>query len=160
MQFETQGRYPASSDVVLKMFTDKDFHVAKMNKLGIRHEILQCDSDGDEFIIKAERAVPVQASGIVKKIMPATTQVVNDERWRLSDKSGSVVVQTKGVPLDMSCTAQMHDEGDECVITYKWNIKAKIPLGGGALEKFVRNDMEGREAEELEAGISFLDDYR
>ena len=160
MQFETQGRYPAPADVVRKMFTDQNFHTSKMDKLGIRYEILDCESGGDEFRIKAERHVPVQASGVVKKIMPSTTQVVNDERWRLSDKTGSVEVQTKGVPLEMSCTAQMKDEGDECVITYQWTIKAKIPIGGGALEKFVRNDMQGREAEELAVGISLLDNYR
>lgn len=160
MKHTTKASYPAPADVVIKMFCDADYHKRKMDKLGISYQILEENSDGDEFQLKAERQVPVQASGIVKKIMPATTQVVNDERWRVSDKSGSVVVETKGVPLDMSCTAQMTDEGDGCVIEYTWNIKARIPLGGGALEKFVVNDMTKREAEEQAVGISFLDEYR
>ncbi len=160
MKHTSQARYPAPADVVIKMFCDADFHKRKLEKLGIRYEILAEEKSGDQFRLKAERAVPVQASGIVKKIMPATTQVVNDERWNLSDKSGSVLVETKGVPLDMSCTAQMRDEGDECVIDYHWEIKARIPLGGGALEKFVVKDMAKGEAEELAVGISFLDEYR
>ena len=160
MKHSTQARYPASADVVIKMFSDPDFHKRKMDQLGITYDILAEENDGDEFRIKAERHVPIQASGIVTKIMPATTQVVNDERWRLSDKSGLVVVETKGVPLDMSCTAQMRDDGDECVIDYDWEIKARIPIGGGALEKFVVNDMQKREAEERDVGISLLDDYR
>ena len=160
MKHTSLARYPAPADVVIKMFCDPAFHKAKMDKLGISYQILAEASDGDEFQLKAERKVPIQATGIVKKIMPATTQVVNDERWSLSDKSGSVVVETKGVPLDMRCTAQMRDEGDECVIEYSWEIKARIPLGGGALEKFVINDMQKSEAAERDAGVTFLDDYR
>ncbi len=160
MKRTTQARYPASSDVVIKMFCDPGFHTRKMDKLGIKHEILEQNEQGDEFRIKVLRHVPIEASGIVKKIMPATTQVVNDERWSRSDKSGAVVVETKGVPLEMSCTAQMRDDGDGCLIEYDWTIKARIPLGGGALEKFVAGDMEKGEARELEVGISFLDEYR
>lgn len=160
MKHTTESRYPAPSDVIIKMFTDKDYHCRKMDALGIDYDVLEAASDGDEFHIKVERRVPVEASGIVKKIMPSTTTVVNDERWRLSDKSGSVHVDTKGVPLQMSCTAQMRDEGDECVIEYQWDIKAKIPLGGGALEKFVAGDMQKREAAEIQAAIDLLDDYR
>ncbi|MDX1497808.1 MAG: DUF2505 domain-containing protein [Salinisphaeraceae bacterium] len=160
MKHSSQARYPASSDVVIKMFCDPEFHKRKMDKLGIRYEILEEDHNGDEFRLKVERHVPVKASGIVKKIMPATTQVVNDECWNQSDKSGTVVVETKGVPLDMRCSAQMRDEGDECVIDYNWEIKARIPIGGGALEKFVVGDMGKSEAEERDVGVELLDDYR
>lgn len=160
MKRESQARYPASSEVVMKMFTDKDFHSRKMKILGMDYEILEHEFDGEQFRLKAQRGVPMNATGIAAKFMPAKTQVVNDERWTLADKSGTVFVQPQGVPLEMNCTAQMRDEGDECVITYKWNVKAKIPLGGGSLEKFVAADMEKREAEELEAAITLLDQYR
>lgn len=160
MKRESRARYPASSDVVMKMFTDKDFHSRKMGILGMDFDILEHEFDGKDFRLKAQRGVPMQATGIAAKFMPAKTQVVNDERWSVADKTGTVEVKPQGVPLEMNCTAQMRDEGDECVITYSWNIRAKIPLGGGSLEKFVAADMEKREAEELEAAISLLDDYR
>lgn len=160
MKHTTQARYPASSDVVMKMFCDTAFHTRKMDMLGVRYEVLEDGSDGDEYRIKAVRHVPIEASGIVKKIMPETTTVVNDESWRMSDKTGAVVIETKGVPMDMSCSAHMRDEGDECIVQYDWDVKARIPLGGGALEKFVINDMKKGEAREREIGISCLDQYR
>lgn len=160
MEHKTQARYPASSDVVIAMFTDNGYHERKMQTLGINFEILEGNFDGDELHIKTKRHVPVEAKGIAAKFMPSTTVVVNDERWRQSDKSGQVVVELGGVPLAMSCTAQMRDEGEECVIAYTWNIKAKIPIGGGKLEKFVANDMGDREAKEHKVAIQMLDDYR
>lgn len=160
MKHTSESRYPAPSEVVIKMFSDTDYHKKKMEALGIEYEILTDESDGDEYHLKAQRMVPINATGMVAKIMPATSTVVNDERWRLSDKTGSVSVETKGVPLDMSCTANIRDEGDGCVITYDWTIKARIPIGGGALEKFVVNDMQKREAEELQAAHALIDQYR
>jgi len=160
MKLQTQARYSAPSEVVIKAFTDEAFHRAKMDQLGIEFEILASDASGDSYRLQAKRLVPINASGIVAKIMPKTSEVVNDETWNRSDKSGRVVVETKGVPLDMSCTAQMKDDGDGCVIDYNWEIKAKIPLGGGALEKFVAGDVGNRAEEERKVGESLLDSYR
>lgn len=160
MKHKTEARYPAPSAVVMAMFCDTEFHKRKLEKLGYDYEILAEEDDGETFQLKVQRIVPVEASGIVKKIMPATSTVVNDEHWNRSNNSGGVVVTTKGVPLDMACTVQMRDEGDGCVVEYDWDVKARIPLGAGALEKFVIGDMKKGEARELEAGISFLDDYR
>lgn len=160
MKRDTRAHYPAPSDVVIRMFTDKAYHERKMEALGIEFEILAHDFDGDEMRLRSKRVVPVQAGGIAGKFMPSTTEVVNDERWQLSDKSGAVVVETRGVPLDMSCTAQMRDDGDNCIIDYHWEIEANIPMGAGALEKFVVGDMERREADEKQAALELLDAYR
>lgn len=159
MKHETQARYPALSEKVIRMFTDRRYHEQKMQSLGIEFSILDYAFDGDELRLKTKRMLPVQASGIAGRFLPSRTEVVNEEFWRISDKSGSVSVETRGVPLRMSCTASMRDEADECVITYEWDIKAKVPMGAGALEKFVIKDMAGREAKEHDAAIALLDDY-
>lgn len=160
MKHATTARYPAPSETVIRMFTDEGYHARKLEKLGIEYEILAHEFDGEDFRLKARRAVPVQAGGLAGRMMPATTQVVNDERWRVSDKTGSVVVEPSGVPLEMSCSARMRDQDGECVVEYDWDIRARIPVGGGSLEKFVIADMENRAADELEAALSLLDEYR
>lgn len=160
MKREVNADYPASADVVIRMFADGEFHRMKMEKLGIEFEILEQEFDGNELRMKSKREVPVNASGVAAKFMPETAEVVNDERWRISDKSGSVVVDTKGVPIDMRSTAYMRDDGDNCIIHYDWEVKANIPIGSGALEKFVIGDMDQREAEEKEVALALLDSYR
>lgn len=160
MKREVHAEYPATADLVIKMFADGEYHRQKMEKLGIEFEILEQEFDGNELRIRSKRMVPVDASGVAAKFMPDTAEVINDERWRIADKSGEVVVETKGVPIDMRCTAKVRDNGDTCIIDYDWNIKANIPIGGGALEKFVAGDMDKREAEEKEAALALLESYR
>lgn len=159
-KFKTSDRYPVSSDVVIKMFSDPEFYAAKMTELGFEHEILDSATNGDKFTISTKRFVPIEASGIVKKILGSTTEVTNEETWDSSDKSGVVTVLTKGVPLDMNCTARMSDDGDEAVVEYEWEIKARIPLGGGALEKFVMGDMQKGQKNELAASLTLVDKYK
>ena len=154
------ARYPTTSAVVIKMFTDKKFHVAKLEGTGLAgYTVLDHQFDGKEFSMKVERRVPMNAPGVVKKFFGAETKVVNDEAWSVKTKTGKVKVQPAGVPVEMTCTASMADEGKSCVVTYLWDINARIPLVGGTLEKFVAGDLEKRSAEETELAIKQIKDY-
>ncbi|MBI2384279.1 MAG: DUF2505 domain-containing protein [Gammaproteobacteria bacterium] len=161
MKHEMKARYPASSEVVLKMFSDPAFHTRKLEAMGLsKFTVLSQGLDGDEFHIRIERRVPLDAPGVVKKVVPAESSVVNEERWNLKKKTGRVIAEPKGIPIDMSCTASFKDDGKDCVITYVWDVRAKVPLIGGALEKFVCSDMERRFADETRAAIPLLAGYR
>lgn len=161
MKHQIKTRYPAPSAVVLKMFTDHAFHVAKMEALDvIRYEVLENSFDGKEFQIRIERRIPMQVPGVIKKFFPAQTTAINEERWTLASKSGRVKAEAVGVPIDMACVATMADEAAGCVITYDWEIKARVPLIGGALEKFVVLDLDARWAEEARIAVPMLDRYR
>lgn len=160
MKHLATARYPAPAAVVVKMFADKDFHTRKLDAMaGVKYEVLEHSLDGKDFRIKIERRVPMEAPAAIRKFLPSETRVVHEERWNIASKTGRVVAQPQGVPVDMSCTATMADEGKGCVITYNWEIKAKLPFMG-ALEKFISADMDKRSDEETRLGITFLDQYR
>ena len=161
MKHQSQARYPAPSEVVLRMFTDKDFHTRKLDEMGLKnYQVLDHALDGKEFRIKIRRKVPMQAPALVKKFVPAESTVVNEERWNLKSRTGSVMVEPQGMPLEVSCVTAMKDQGGECIVSFDWTIKARVPLVGGALAKFVISDMERRAAEETEVAIRLLKDYR
>lgn len=160
MKHEMKARYPASSAVVMKMFADPKFHVDKLESMGYsgKYTVLAQSGDAKKFNIKIERKVPVSLPGMGKNAPEST--VVNDEIWDLASKTGTVKVDLKGMPLEMSCITSMTDEGKDCVITYQWNVKSKIPLVGGTIEKMVVTDMEKKAKEETEAAIALLKNYR
>jgi hypothetical protein len=161
MKFDIKARYPAPSAVVLKMFTDKDFHQKKLGVLGIqKSRVLEHDTKGDDFRIKIERKVPLDAPGVVKKFIPAEATVVSEEKWNRASKSGAVKIEPAGVPVDIRCTARFADDAQGCVITYAFDVNARVPLVGGALEKFIASDMQAKFADEAKAASTLLDPYR
>lgn len=54
----------------------------------------------------------------------------------------------------------MSNVKDGCLIRYQWTLKARVPLIGGALEKFIIGDMERRANDETRLALTMLDDYR
>ena len=161
MKFDIKAKYPASSAVVLKMFMDKDFHAKKLGVLGIqKSRVLEHAASGDDFRIKVERKVPLDAPGIVKKFVPAEATVVSEEKWNRAAKTGTVKIEPAGVPVDIRCNARFADDAQGCTITYAFDVSARVPLVGGALEKFIASDMQAKFAEEARAAITLLEPYR
>lgn len=158
MKHEMKARYPAPSAVVIRMMTDKDFHTRKLEAMGTsKYRVLDHSFDGQDFLIRIERQVPVQMPGLKSA---AETTVVNEERWRVGARAGEVRVEPQGMPVQMSCVTRMEDDGTDCVLTFEWDIEAKIPLVGKTLEKFIVTDMESRADAETRAAIALLDAYR
>ncbi len=151
-------RYPAHSDVVIRMMTDRDFHTRKLEAMGLSHyRVLDHACDGQDFRIRIERKVPVQMPGLKGA---GESTVINDERWSIGAKTGGVTVEPQGMPVDMTCTTQLCDDGGDCVLTFEWDINARIPVVGKTLEKFIVADMERRAADEARVSIALLDAYR
>lgn len=156
------ARYPAPADVVIKMFTDKNFHTAKLEAMGmVKFEVVSHHFENGEFQIKIDRRVPLQAPGVVKKVVSAETRVVNEEFWSVASKTGRVEVEPVGMPIEMRCQTRIEDVGEQsCTVTFDWEIHSKMPLMGASLEKYVVQDIENRAADETRVAISLLDKYR
>lgn len=160
MKFEIKSRYPASAAVVMKMFMDPAFHTGKLEALGLKkYRVLEQSAKADDFHIRIERKVPLDAPALIRKVVPAETTAISEERWNRSTMKGKVSVQP-GVPVEMTCEASISDVGSECVVRYLWEVRAKVPLIGGALEKFICSDLESKMVEETRAAAGLLGAYR
>ncbi|NGY04907.1 DUF2505 domain-containing protein [Solimonas terrae] len=157
MKHEIKARYPASPDIVMKMFADKAFHTRKLEMLGMPYKVLAQSGNARQFSIRIERKVPVQMPGVGKK---AETTIVNEEVWNLADKTGVVKVDAGVMPLDCSCTTAITADGAAAIVTYRWEVKSSVPLLGGKIEKMAIADMESRSDDETRVAIELLKDYR
>lgn len=160
MQHEIKVRYPVPAAAVIKAFTDPAFHKAKLEALGVTYAILEQKSDGKMFRIRVERRMPINAPAAIKKLLPAESVVVNDESWNIATKTGGVTAYAQGVPVTLSCSVTIRDEGPGSVLTYDWDIAARVPVVGGLLERFVVTDLEARFAEEAQATAPLLARYK
>jgi hypothetical protein len=161
MKYQMKTRYPAPAAVVLKMFADDKFQTGKLDAMGVaQYRVLEYKFDGKQSAIVVERKIPMQAPAVLKKVIGSEITAVNHESWNLTKRSGAVRVDTQGMPIDMSCTVGFADDANGCVAIYDWEIKAKLPLIGGTLEKFVVGDLEKRAADEARAAIGLLPKYR
>jgi len=161
MKYAIKAHYAAPSQVLMKMFADKSYHSRKLEGLGIpKHEILECSKQGNAFRIKIQFALPIQAPGMVKKMVSADTKVTQEEEWDTARGSGRISVSTHGMPVEMTCQATASDDARGCLLTNDWTIVARIPLIGGSLEKFICTDLQGRAEKEQRVINSLLDQYR
>ena len=164
MKHQIKVRFPANSDVVLKAFTDKDFHTGKLEQMDCPdYEVLGHSYDGKDFQVKISRKVPITVSmpGPVKKLLGGgELTIVHEDCWNVASKTGHVNLDIKGMPVRMACALSLVDEGDGCVYTYDWEVTAKVPLIGKLLEKTLVADLNEKIPLETEVGIALLANYQ
>ena len=148
MKQKLEGRYPASSDVVIKMMTDKKFFTDRLDLQGIKeYEIVGHKFDGKDFSISIKRKV-------------TAINVTSVETWNVAKKTGRITVELAGMPMEVSCATSLKDEGSGCVMTYDWDIVSKVPLVGGKIEKQFAGENEKAIPEQTQLGLRLLDKYR
>lgn len=148
MKQKIEARYPASSDVVIKMMTDKKFYTDRLELQGLKdYEVVQHKSDGKNFSITIKRKV-------------TAINVTSVESWNLAKKTGRITVDLQGMPMEVSCDTSLADAGAGCVLTYHWDIHSKIPLVGGKIEKQFAAENEKAIPEQTRLGIELLKNYR
>lgn len=161
MKQKIEQRYPASSDVVIRMMTDKDFYCRKLELAGqAEYEVVSHRAQGDTFSIKFRRKIPVAAPGPVKKFVSAANTIVHEDAWNRRTKKGTVTVEIQGMPIEIRAATSLRDEGRECVLTYEFEISSKVPLVGGMIEKAVAAENEKAIPEQTRLGLQLLDRYR
>jgi len=152
MKHEVRVRYPVPASAVMKLFTDKDFHARKLTALGVSNfRILESQAKGKDFSIRIELRVSLNVPSLIKKFLPAETVAIHEESWNTKSQTGSICVSNPSQPIEMTCATRAEDDGEGCLVTYAWDVKAKFPLVGGAVEKFICSDIQGRGEREQQA---------
>lgn len=161
MKQRIEQRYPASSDVVIRMMTDKSFYTRRLELGGHKiYEIVSHKIEGDAFSITFRRKLPVAAPGPVKKFVSAENTIVHEDAWNRATKQGTIAVRIEGMPIEISARTSLRDEGGACVLTYDFEIRSSVPLVGGMIEKTVAAENDKAIPEQTRLGLRLLDEYR
>ena len=147
MKQTLEGRYPAKSDVVIKMMTDKNFYTGRLDLEGIKgYEVLEHKFDGKRFSITLRRKL----TGI------AVTSV---ETWDVATKKGTINVDVQAMPIKISCQTALKDDGKDTLLVYNWDVSSGVPLVGGKLEKQFAAENEKQLSSQTAFGVQLLKNY-
>ncbi len=162
MQHKEKSVFPKKSDVVIKMFTDKEYFLNKYKNLGAKNiQLLEHKKDGDKFSIKVSREVPadVPLPSFAQKFISANMTVVQQDSWDAKTKKGRLDINIKGIPATITCDMELKDEGAGSVNHLNWTVKVGIPLIGGKLEQVLVDDIKKKTGPDTAEGVKQVANY-
>lgn len=140
MKISESWTYPAATDRVWAMVSDKAFQDAKCVDAGATAHETSVTPQGEGAVIVASRDMPTD--GVpeqLRSLIGKTITVVETQTWSGPAADGSrtatLEVVMKGQPIGMKGTASMKPAGEGTEVTIEGDLKAKIPLIGGRIEK-------------------------
>lgn len=139
-----------SADEVFELFCDPDFLVARSIALGELSADAEVEDDGSKVAIKMRREVTRDLPKVLAKVFDAKQVLDMTEEWQQIGEAfiGKTHYDIQGQPVTITTEATLKpcDGGSIYNISYK--AKAKIPMIGGKVEKFIiSNCLEGSQKE-------------
>ncbi len=145
-------------NTVLEAFCNPAFFEQHQALMGSQDfELLSHDDDGTRCTTKFRYEADSDVPAFAKKILGETATVVHTETWDRSSGKGEIDIDVATMPGSMRCSASLHDEGDGCRKDFDWEIKVKVPLLGGKIEKVVGEDIQGKKGPDRDAVNKILD---
>ncbi len=147
-------KYKFNSDVetVFELLTDPDFLVERSMELGELSADCEVVEEGDELKVIQSREVERDLPSFLAKMFDPVQKVEMVETWvdEGGKYSGTLAYDVIGQPVTISGKFSLVPKGKGCEYTVDHKPKAKIPLIGGRLEKFIRGQTEEGTVKELD----------
>ena len=156
MLFRTELSYDAAPDAVLAMLTDPAFR----EKVCAAQHVVSCDvridlaGAGFTCVVTSEQNTAGLPS-IAKKFVGETTTAIITEDWK-DGAGGTVEIKAPGKPTDVSGTIRLVEAGAGTTEVVELNVKAKVPLIGGKLEKVLVDSIQAGYDVEQRVGAAWL----
>ena len=161
MEFTVTHSYPKDTETVFTMLTDQDYLEKKFEATkAINIEILECNESGNQFIIRNKRDIPSNPPFFARKILKKFNSVNGTDTWEISDgeeKKGSFTLNIKGAPAKMNGNLAIVPTSTGCDYILDFNVKVSIPLIGGKISKFIKEDTLLNQDMDYEFSFSYLE---
>jgi hypothetical protein len=144
MQVSTHLRYSGATPVtVFAMLLDKDFQDRKCAATGaLDHRVEITEYDDGSATIMTVRTMPTDSlPELARSFVGATLSVRQTDEWQApapdGARDGTLLVEIEGAPVRMTGTLRLAGEGAGAVESVDGDVKVRVPLVGGQLEKLV-----------------------
>jgi hypothetical protein len=159
-------RYAADPDTVFAMLSDPDFQDSKCRATGALEHSVEVEPDDEGGVtITTSRSMPTdQLPDFLRGLAGGTLTVVQVETWDPPDgdggREGTIEVEISGAPVSMHGTLSLAPDGTgdgaRTVETIDGELKAKVPLIGGRIEKAAEPAVRAAVRAERHTGTAWL----
>ncbi len=140
MKIARTAEYDATPEEVFAVLRDPLFQEAKCKATAaVRYEA-SVEPSGESTVIRTERILPSDGlPEFAKGMVGETIKVTETQEWGPAEADGSrrgtVAMVVAGAPIALNGTITLAPGGPGTVETFDADLKAKVPLLGGTMEK-------------------------
>ncbi len=139
MRLHVRIPFPADVSAAAAMLADPEYIHAKIRATGaLDHQVTVSSDPGGAFTVTTRRSMPTSdIPANLRGFIGSSLDVRQVEAWepeRAGARRGTVVVEIAGAPVRLTGTALLAPTPGGCELAYEGEVKAAIPLFGGAVE--------------------------
>ena len=139
MRFRHELTYDAAPDEVFEMLSDADFRRQSCAAMAVISAQVQLErhQDGDGFTLEIDQLQnTADLPAFARAFAGDSTQAIQREVWRTRSE-GSLEIESPGTPSSAKGTIRLEPAGTSTIEVVEIEIKVKVPLIGGKLEKLM-----------------------
>lgn len=159
MKFRHELTYDASPVEVFAMLADPAFREAGCAAADVVSADVTVERVGDGFSLTVERVDRTDGlPAFARTFAGDTTRSIQREEW--ADASGgTLVIEAPGKPSEVQGTITLVPDGAATREIIELDLKIKVPLIGGKLEKLLAEQVTAGIEAEQQAGIAYLKEH-
>lgn len=156
MKLRHQITYDAPLDQVFAMLSDPAFRESSAAAMGVVSADVTIEPKGEGISVRIDQVQPTEGiPSFAKKFAGETTRAVQTEEWA-SPAGGTISIETPGKPTSITGTLALSESGGRTTETMVAEVKVKVPLIGGKLERLMADLVVAGMDTEHEAGVAWL----
>ncbi len=165
MRLHVRIPLPADVSVAAAMLADPEYVHAKIRASGaLEHQVTVSSDPSGAFTVTTRRSMPTSdIPANLRGFIGSSLDVRQVEAWepeRAGTRRGTVVVEIAGAPVRLTGTAVLSPTGAGSELAYEGEVKAAIPLFGGAVEGAAAQAIRSALAIEEDVARTWLSDDR
>ncbi|MBV9831219.1 MAG: DUF2505 domain-containing protein [Marmoricola sp.] len=156
MKLRHEISYDAPLAEVFEMLADPAFRQRSAEAMGVISADVSIDRTGGGMEVRVDQVQPTEGvPSFAKKFAGETTRAIQTEKWD-SPSGGSIAIDTPGKPTSIKGTISLAESGGRTTETLDVEVKVKVPLIGGKLEKLMADLVAEGMDKEHDAGVAWL----
>jgi len=153
--------YAATPHEVFAMLADEAFQTRKCEATGALNHTVSISAQGDRTVIVSCRDLPTDDfPAFVKGLVGDTLAITETQDWGPpgtdGTRQGTLTIDIAGAPIDLDGTLSLAAAGHGSVESVQGDLKARIPMFGGQIEKAAAPAIESAINVEREIGQAWL----